>query len=82
MKSRDGPIKGWSQAFKREYDLIWELVRIAEERDIPVKEPFAGQQIGPFTVLSSTREAYMLLMPQFDKTPEADQAAIEALATG
>jgi hypothetical protein len=59
-----------------EYGLLAEIVRIAEERNIPIHQPFAGQQIGP-RVLSPGSDVYPLLLPQFDRTPEADQAAIK-----
>jgi hypothetical protein len=71
--------QGLADALRKEYDLVAEIVRIAEELDIPIREPFAGEEIGPFTVISPTRLAYSLLLPQFDRTPEADRQAIENL---
>ncbi|MBT2298494.1 ComEC/Rec2 family competence protein [Pseudomonas fluorescens] len=47
------------------------LEKAALERDIPIHEPFAGSQIGIFTVLSPTRDHYVHgLVPQFEKSPE------------
>ena len=43
-----------------------------------VFQPFAGEKIGPFTVLSPSKGIYELLVPQFDRTPDPDQAALEA----
>jgi hypothetical protein len=37
-----------------------------------VYEPFQGQQIGPLTLLSPSRWAYLRLIPQFRKTPAPD----------
>ena len=70
--------QGLTTYLEKEYDLAWELVRLAQERNIPVREPFAGAQIGPFTVFSPSKEAYSLFLPQFGRTPDPDQAAIEA----
>ena len=45
-----------------------ELERLAKHRRIPVREPFAGAQIGPFTVLSPRRDWYLdALLPSFGK---------------
>jgi beta-lactamase superfamily II metal-dependent hydrolase len=62
----------------KEYDLITEILEIAQEKNIPVLSPFAGASIGPFHVLSPHREFYAAVVPQFDRTPEPDQKAIEA----
>jgi len=64
---------------RAEYDLIDEIYDIAVERGMRVFQPFAGQKIGPFTVLSPDKTVYELLVPQFDRTPDADQAALEAV---
>jgi hypothetical protein len=44
----------------------------------PVYKPFAGQQIGPFTVLSPTPWVYQRLVPQFRKTPAPDIDRLKA----
>lgn len=75
--NKNWTVSGLQTTLRREYDLVAELVRIAEERNIPVHEPFAGQKIGPFTVLSPHRDIYPILLPQFDRTPEPDQDAIK-----
>jgi beta-lactamase superfamily II metal-dependent hydrolase len=69
---------GLKTTIKREYDIISEIFDIASSRNITMYYPFAGSQIGPFRILSPSREAYRYLLPQFDKTPDADQSAIEA----
>ena len=61
--------EGLAEVIKEEYPIIADLFEIAEQKGIPVYEPFAGNQIGPFTVLSPTRWSYQHLMPQFRKTP-------------
>jgi hypothetical protein len=64
---------------REEYDLIDEIYRLAAKKGMTVSQPFAGQKIGPFTVLSPDKNIYEILVPQFDRTPDADQAAIEAV---
>lgn len=47
------------------------LEQVAEKRGIPIFEPFAGERIGIFTVLSPTEERYVHeLLPEFEKAPE------------
>jgi hypothetical protein len=69
---------GLRDAIRKEYDVLAELVQLAGSRQITVQPPFAGATIGPFRVLSPHRDIYTVLMPQFDRTPDPDQNAIEA----
>jgi len=71
-------VQGLEKTIRTEYDLISEIYDIALERGMNVFQPFAGQKIGPFTVLSPDKEIYEILVPQFDRTPEPDQEVIEA----
>lgn len=43
---------------------------LAVAKGIPVVEPFAGMNVGGFTVLSPTRDQYVRLLPHFRSTPE------------
>ncbi len=61
---------------RSEYPILDELVEIANNRGIPIWWPFQGTNIGPFTVLSPSVDDYVNLLPQFDRTPNADIAAI------
>lgn len=70
--------EGLAKALFTEYDLIAEIVQIALEKNIGIYQPFAGTMIGPFQVLSPSQRVYELFLPQFDRTPDADQAALEA----
>jgi beta-lactamase superfamily II metal-dependent hydrolase len=70
--------EGLRDAVKREYDIIGEIVDLARAAGCKLHFPFRGDQIGPFLVCSPSRWSYNYLLPQFDKTPEPDQAAIEA----
>ena len=69
-----------SAAIKKEYDIISEILEIAmaAEATQNIYFPFQGSQIGPFTVLTPSRNAYLHLLPQFDKTPEANQELLDA----
>lgn len=53
------------------------LEELAQERRIPIVEPFQGAFIGPFEVLHPSKEAYQLLVPRFPTTP---QSTLERLA--
>lgn len=76
--------KNWTKdtlaaAIKKEYDIVAEIVDLAfGATGTRVFYPFQGSLIGPFTVLSPGKATYLHLLPQFDKTPEPDQALLEA----
>jgi beta-lactamase superfamily II metal-dependent hydrolase len=75
--------KRWTQAgleteIRKEYSIIEELIDLAIAQSTPVYEAFAGQQIGPFTVLSPTPWVYQRLVPQFRKTPAPDIDRLKA----
>jgi beta-lactamase superfamily II metal-dependent hydrolase len=72
--------EGLSAAIKKEYDIISEIVDLAQAASTTknIYFPFQGSQIGPFTVLSPSKEAYLHLLPQFEKTPEPNQQILEA----
>ena len=62
-----------------EYGILDEILELAlAQPGCQIFYPFVGASVGPFRVLSPSREAYRYLLPQFDKTPDPDQAAIEA----
>ena len=60
-------------------DIVAEIVDLAVNAGTAIHYAFAGERIGPFTVLSPTREAYIHLMPQFSRTPEPDRNALVAV---
>jgi hypothetical protein len=72
---------GLQAAVKKEYDIISEIVDLALAKSVTINQPFQGQNIGPFHVLSPNRAVYLHLLPQFEKTPDPNQAAIEAAST-
>lgn len=65
--------EGLTKAILAEYPIIAELIELADDTGTEVLEPFAGEQIGPFKVLSPTKWAYLRLVPQFRKTPAPNQ---------
>lgn len=74
---------GWTEAtlseeIKERYPIIAELIDLAFAQGASVFEPFQGTQIGPFTVLSPSRQTYLRLVPQFRKTPEPNKELLEA----
>jgi beta-lactamase superfamily II metal-dependent hydrolase len=71
--------EGLTKAVESEYDILSEILDMAWAAGTTVRYPFQGQKIGPFTVLSPSLEHYLYLLPQFEKTPDPDQEAIEAV---
>ena len=69
---------GLADAIREQYPIIKELIEQAEQQGTAIYEPFTGASIGPFIVLSPTQHAYERLVPQFRKTPEANQDALSA----
>src|SRR5581483_403237 len=68
---------GLSQSIQGEYGILNEIVELALRQGSSLNYPFQGSTIGPFRILSPSAEAYMYLLPQFDKTPEANRELIE-----
>jgi beta-lactamase superfamily II metal-dependent hydrolase len=69
---------GLRRRVKGEYDIVSKAFDLAVEAGCAVRPAFQGAEIGPFRVLSPSRYAYLHLLPQFEKTPDPDRAAIEA----
>ncbi|MEP7297869.1 MAG: MBL fold metallo-hydrolase [Burkholderiales bacterium] len=74
--------KDWSddalqRTIKGEFSILSEIVDAASTKT-KLHYAFQGTAIGPFTVLSPARNAYLHLMPQFERTPAPDQDTIEA----
>ncbi|MDE0301011.1 MAG: MBL fold metallo-hydrolase [Candidatus Poribacteria bacterium] len=59
-------VKELKDAFRN----IADLEEIANRKNIPIYEPFQGVSIGEFTVLSPTKEMYLDLVVESDKTPD------------
>lgn len=70
---------GLEKAIRSRYPVISELVHLAEAQGTTIKEPFAGERIGPLVVLTPRRDIYQYLVPQFRKTPDADVEFLKAI---
>lgn len=70
---------GLTKNLESEYDIIGEIVTLAQAQRTNIFQPFQGTDIGPFKVLGPSAWFYPKLLPQFDRTPDADQAALEAV---
>lgn len=71
-------VQGLAAAIKKEYPVVDELLTLAAQQNTPVYEPFAGDKIGAFTVLSPTKAVYQHLIPQFRKTPDPNTDLLKA----
>lgn len=63
---------------KEIYPNIAALEDIAEEEEIPIYEPFQGEKIGDFFLLAPTKDRYLDLIVESEKTPQAVQENIQA----
>lgn len=64
---------------KESYSNIAELEEIAEEKGISIYEPFQGEKIGDFFVLAPTKDRYLDLVVESDKTPTAASESTQSL---
>ena len=83
---QDGRITDESLAerLKTKMAAAYALEELATEKGIPIGEPFRGEKVGDFVVLSPERDWYIhTLVPEFEKSPEqkkqAEDAALQAL---
>lgn len=70
---KDGRITDNSlvERLKEKMAAAYALEQLARKQGIPVLEPFCGEQIGDFVVLSPRRDWYVHgLIPEFEKSPE------------
>jgi beta-lactamase superfamily II metal-dependent hydrolase len=72
--ARDGLIK----QIRERHSYLVELENLAAEKGTIIRDVFQGDQIGPFTVLAPSRERYITLLPDLDKTPASYAVAADA----
>ncbi|MDC7785626.1 MBL fold metallo-hydrolase [Rhodoplanes sp. TEM] len=70
--------EGLQKKIEAEYEIISEILELARTAGCNIQPAFQGADIGPFKVLSPKENTYRYLVPQFDRTPDPDQAVIEA----
>ncbi|MDH7798156.1 MULTISPECIES: hypothetical protein [unclassified Beijerinckia] len=58
------------ERLRDDYPYIAKLEAIALRRGITIREPFQGKQIGAFTVLAPSRERYLNLILESERTPQ------------
>lgn len=62
-------LDGWIKEVRSKHEYLVELEDLARARGMEPKEVFRGAQIGPFHILAPSRERYITLIPDLDKTP-------------
>jgi len=62
-------VAGLTAHLQEAFPTLVELETIANEKGIPIFDPFQGANIGAFTVLAPSRERYIELVSEFDKAP-------------
>jgi Metallo-beta-lactamase superfamily len=64
-------VENLKKRLKQIYPNLAALEEIAEEKGIPIYEPFQGARIGAFVVMAPTRARYLDLIVQSERTPES-----------
>lgn len=77
--SRFTSVENLKKRLKELYPNLVALEELAEEKGVEIFEPFQGQKIGHFTVMSPKKSTYLDLVVESDKTPEATKAASDLL---
>jgi beta-lactamase superfamily II metal-dependent hydrolase len=72
-------VENLKKRLKELYPNLSKLEELAEENGVPIFEPFQGSQIGDFTVLAPSKEHYLNLVVESEKTPEATKAEQESI---
>jgi Predicted hydrolase (metallo-beta-lactamase superfamily) len=62
-------VDGLAKTIRDAYPLLAQLEDVAKAKGIPINDAFEYTQIGAFTVMAPSRERYLELIPQFDRTP-------------
>ena len=67
--------EGLRRRLKRDFPHTAELEKIANEQSIEIRDAFQGATIGAFKVLAPSRDRYLDLIVESEKTPEEKRAA-------
>lgn len=62
-------LQGLIDDIKERHSYLVELEKLALQKGTQIHEVFQGAQIGRFTVLAPSRQRYVELIPDFEKTP-------------
>lgn len=63
-------VDGLAQRLRECFPILNELEEKAIVAGIPIYDPLEGARVGPFTVVSPSREFYLSLLPQMTRTPD------------
>lgn len=69
--SRFTSVENLRKRLKKIYPNLTALEELADEKGIPICEPFQGVAIGSFTVLAPSKARYLDLIVESEKTPES-----------
>ena len=78
--SRFQNVENLAKRLKEVYPNIAALEEIAEEKGIDIFEPMQGAEIGAFRVMAPTKERYLDLIVESEKTPEGTKEAQISIA--
>ena len=68
------------ERLKEKFSASYALEEIANEKDIPIYEPYQGETIGEFAVMSPDKNWYLhTLIPDFNKTPDKEESIAQSL---
>jgi beta-lactamase superfamily II metal-dependent hydrolase len=79
FRNRRWLVENLRTELRQAYPFVEELLDLARKKGTCVYEPFQGQAIGPFAVLSPTPDMYRGLLPQFRNTPRPDFDMLQTL---
>ena len=68
-------VDGLEKKLRECFPIVADLEEKAIDAGVPIYSPFEGEQIGPFTVTSPSKELYLSLLPQMTRTPDPSQEA-------
>jgi beta-lactamase superfamily II metal-dependent hydrolase len=72
-------VDGLNAKMRQLHPYLVEMEQIANQKMIPIREAFQGTQIGSFWVMAPSRERYLKLIPELDKTPQSFGEAAKTL---
>lgn len=77
--TRFSNVENLIRRLKEVYPNIAALEKIANSKGIPIYPPFQGARIGEFIVLAPTKNRYLDLVVESEKTPEAVKESVQSV---
>jgi ribonuclease BN (tRNA processing enzyme) len=78
--SRFSSVENLARRLKELYPNLEILEKLAVENNVTIKEPFQGALIGSFHVLAPSKDRYLDLVVESDRTPEASKEAEQSFS--